>query len=177
MGTKKPQSEHYCTRCGIIKARQDMCISRAGRVQPICLACAQPRPGEKWCSLCHKYQPLSEFGNNRANPDGLANICREQKARIDEEARYERQMARTEREDTEAAMQCEYCGFAEQCAAMCSAAYRTSWSDAPALGATDELPCIPDSPRHAEYVRFVQAKRAKRPKRVRITNYVMTVGD
>lgn len=181
MSTKKPQSEHYCTRCGIVKPRHEMCISKAGRVQGVCIACSQPRPGMKWCSRCHKYEPVENFGQNRANPDGLASICRAQKARIDEETRYERQMARTEREDTEGAMQCEYCAFEALCKMLLSESFeQVRNGDAPTLGDTDELPCLPDSPRHAEYVQFVQVKRAaaKPRKRVGITNFVMTVtGD
>lgn len=183
MSRKHPQDKHLCVRCGIVKLRADMCLSSSGRVQSVCLACDVPPPGMKWCSAHKCHEPLENFGINRASPDGLAAICLAGKGYYDKRRRAESLAARGEQADDVEAMQCcEYCPFEVQCRGETSAAYRQTWRDiAPALGATEELPCMPISPRYPEYAQVVREKRvaAKRHKAqvVRKINFVMTMGD
>ena len=37
---------------------------------------AHIQQGEKWCSLHQLWQPVEDFGNNRAARDGLSGSCR-----------------------------------------------------------------------------------------------------
>ena len=37
---------------------------------------AQHRAGRKWCFRCRRFTPVADFGRNRSNRDGLANMCR-----------------------------------------------------------------------------------------------------
>ena len=182
MSRKLPQSKHRCERCGETKPRHEMCISPNDRVQPICKACIVPPEGMKWCSAHKCHEPLENFGINRASPDGLAAVCKGGKRYYDDLRRAASIAARGEVQDDVGAMDCSYCCFEVECRGMLRQSFaQVRRGEAPALGDTVELPCIPGSPRYSEYARFVRAKRVvnKTHKKatIEMINFVMTVGD
>lgn len=182
MSRKHPQDKHKCARCGIVKLRAEMCQSSSGRVQSVCLACDVPPPGMKWCTAHKCWEPVENFGLNRARRDGMAAVCLEGKGYYDKQRRAESLAARGEMQDDVRVIECGYCYFEVECRGMLRQSFaQVRRGEAPALGDTVELPCIPGSPRYSEYARFVRAKRVvnKTHKKatIEMINYVMTVGD
>lgn len=174
MSRKHLQDKHKCVRCGIVKLRADMCLSSSGRVQSVCLACDVPPPGMKWCTAHKVYEPVENFGLNKARRDGLAAVCLQGKGYYDKRRRAESLAARGDAvQDDVMAMECKYCPFEKGCVEENSRAYLHQ-------GPVDDLPCMPTSSRYPEYAKYVRAKRAavrKGHRRVETINFVMTVGD
>lgn len=184
MPRKNPHQTHTCERCGETKHRSQMRISSSGRATNICLACqTPPTPDVRWCTAHKTWEPLENFGTNKARPDGLSAVCKRGKNFYDEKRRAESLAARGEAaEDDIGAMDCNNCAMMQLCRDITSTAYRGTWKDIPPeLGTSTEIPCSATSPMYPKYVAYVRAKRAvqrKGHRRVTVTNFVMTVtGD
>lgn len=82
-GETKPTTEfywrnRYYAKAGLVSSPMSKCKACTKKYAEARYRKRRPDvpEGMKWCGRCRKHVPLSEFGPNRARPDGVQNYCR-----------------------------------------------------------------------------------------------------